>query len=94
MIDQLQFDLYCGDHATKPGYRVYINDDLLTERTYLWNNAEEFVQEHCELRLPAGTHRLKIQSVNGAGEFIAKNVVLNGVVIPGSGAEIVFDKPV
>ena len=38
-------DVYCNWEADPQGYRVYIDDDLLTERTYLWRNNEYFVQE-------------------------------------------------
>jgi hypothetical protein len=61
-------DIYC-DHNFRPlefatdgekSYRVYVNDDLITERTYIWHNNEYFVRENIVVRLPAGEHKFKV----------------------------------
>ena len=44
-------DIYCNrnfkplEFATdaQKSYRVYVDDDLLTERTYIWNNDEFYI---------------------------------------------------
>ena len=60
----ISVDLYCKWEITPPIYRLYVDDTLLTERTYIWNCEEQFVREHVIVNLEHGTHTLKIESVN------------------------------
>jgi hypothetical protein len=61
-------DIYCDrnfrplEFATdvQKSYRVYVDGDLLTERTYIWDNAEQFVQEEIIVDIAPGPHEFKI----------------------------------
>ena len=75
-IDILKFDLYCTDISNKPQYRLYVDEDLLVERNYLWDNNVNCVRENCELRLSPGLHKITIISEN-PGIFTIKNPSFN-----------------
>lgn len=80
----VQFDLLCSRsngtptftvtndkgviYENSPFYRIYIDNEMLTERNYRWNNRaimaglpEEFVREHCNVNLTSGMHTLKVE---------------------------------
>jgi hypothetical protein len=61
-------DIYC-DRNFKPlefatdvqkSYRVYVDGDLLTERTYIWDNNEQFVRENIVVNIEPGVHEFKV----------------------------------
>jgi len=47
----IEFYLYCQWKDLPPTYRLYFNDELMTERTYIWHNDKHVLQE----RLPVST---------------------------------------
>jgi hypothetical protein len=61
-------DIYCDrnfrplEFATdaQKSYRVYMDGDLLTERTYIWDNAEQFVRENIIVDIEPGPHEFKV----------------------------------
>ena len=61
---KITVDVYCEWDITPPIYRVYVDDCLLTERTYIWKNFNAFIKENLIVNLEQGTHSLKIESVN------------------------------
>ncbi len=74
----ISVDLYCKWEVTPPVYRLYVDDELLTERTYIWNNAEQFVREHVIVNLEPGTHTLRVESVNlKFTNFAKRNFLIN-----------------
>jgi hypothetical protein len=49
-------------------YRIYVDDDLITERTYIWVNATgpnmsgRYIRENIWVNLRTGEHELRIES--------------------------------
>ena len=43
-----------------PIYRIYVDDDLLTERTYMWSDPS-YVEENIIVLLDSGKHTLRIE---------------------------------
>ena len=52
----ISVDVYCNQNLIPNAYRLYIDDDLLTERTYIWNNSEQIVRENIIDYLTPGAH--------------------------------------
>jgi len=80
-------DIYCNrnfkplEFATdaQKSYRVYVDDDLLTERTYIWNNDEFYIQEIVAVGLDPGQHEFKlIPAFPYYNVFSFKNFTING----------------
>ena len=61
-----------------PIYRAYINDELLTERTFIWQNA--CLEEQLQLQVDAGKYELRFELLDECGaEMRIENVrVLEG----------------
>lgn len=60
----IEFDLLCdkqkpAEHPT-PTYRIYVDNDLMAEQTYIWDNAVNYPRLRVEVRLNEGKHQLKI----------------------------------
>lgn len=63
-VHVLEFDLLCeklkpAEHPT-PTYRIYVDNDLMAEQTYIWDNASSYIRLRVEVRLNEGKHQLKI----------------------------------
>lgn len=43
-------------------YRVYINDELFTERTWIWQNV--YLEEMLQISAPAGTYTIRFEIVD------------------------------
>jgi len=56
-----------------PNYRVYVNDEMFTERTWIWQ--EEYLEEMLPIYAPAGEYTLRWELVPPAkGKISVKNV--------------------
>ena len=61
---RIEVDVLCDWQVEPQAYRLYINDDLYTERTYIWHNPNQWVREIIVAELAPGHHTIKIQSVD------------------------------
>lgn len=74
----IEFDLYCDWQENYPIYRIYADDDLLTERTYIWDNEREFVRERIVVCVDIGSHQCRIEKVGTTdATFIVNNININ-----------------
>ena len=75
---RLDFDLLCSEIGA--AYRVYIQEELMTERNYRWDNTKELVREYLSLEFDEpGTYSVWVESVNSKNsDFTINNVMLNG----------------
>ena len=51
----IQVDVYSSWHKEPPAYRIYIDNELMTERTFL-DQSYEFYREGIFVNLEPGTH--------------------------------------
>ena len=90
---RINFDLFCFrmDESVKD-YRIYIDGDLITERSYRWVNAADlanykrptgqYVRENVWVCLEPGEHELKIESLDPAfSGFYYKNLCVNAELV-------------
>lgn len=74
-------EVYCNWTDQPPRYRVYVNDELFSERTFIWDNSY-FLDEHLTIQGPPGTYNIRCENVDPEhGEFKFKNMR----IIEGSG---------
>lgn len=79
-IHSLSVDVYCKSaYDPEPTYRVYVDQDLITERTWIWNRHETYIQEHLEADLEPGTHTIRVESVGEFAGFQVVNLTVDGV---------------
>lgn len=70
---QAVFELDCKWSHDAPCYRIYVNDDLFTERTWQLEN-HLCLEQILQINAPAGKYVVRIESVGStAAEFSTKN---------------------
>lgn len=74
----LTVDVYCNRSEGEPGYRVYVDDEMLTERSWVWPSYEVFIRENVEVNLEPGAHRLEVREMGNDSVFFTKDMTVNG----------------
>ena len=74
----VQADVYCTRAEGHPSYRVYVDNDLLTERTWAWNTYDTFIRENIEVDVEPGDHKVHLIDCSNKNVFVIKDVVVNG----------------
>jgi hypothetical protein len=54
-------DVHCKQLNQQPIYRLYVNDELFTERTWLWDNV--YLEESIAISAPPGDYLIKYQVI-------------------------------
>lgn len=59
---KLTVDLHCDWKRTPPPYRLYVNNELFTERTYIWGGTQ-YLQEIISLSAPPGRYVIRVDNL-------------------------------
>ena len=59
---QIAFDLDCTWSDTNPRYRVYVNQELFTERTWIWRN--DYLEEMLQISAEPGKYSITFELVD------------------------------
>jgi hypothetical protein len=85
-----------GDRYRDSRYRIYVNNDLITERTWIWDNSI-LIQENLWINVnQTATHLLKLESVTNIPEQAKFSLGLlsannnNLVIVSANTVEITF----
>jgi hypothetical protein len=65
------FDIDCEWSGTQPVYRVFVNDELFTERTWLWQDA--YLEEILQIQALPGKYRVQLKPVHSQAKFTVSN---------------------
>ena len=65
----------CGDKP--PVYRVYVDNNLLTERSFIWSGTTTFIREHLLVELEPGSHTVHVEQYGNNGTITGKNVLVD-----------------
>ena len=57
------FDIDCDWEGLPPVYRVFVNDELFTERTWIWS--DQHLQETLQIQAAPGKYLAWLSSVPG-----------------------------
>ncbi len=71
IFEKLQF--------SEPKYRIFVNSDLLTERSVYWDFTSQYVRENIVVELEPGIHILRIDLAKGKGEIGLDNVKFHNI---------------
>ena len=55
-------DVGCGWDGTPPRYRAYVNDELFTERTWVWTDS--YLEELLQIQAPPGKYTIRYELVD------------------------------
>lgn len=73
---QIQYDVHCDWHGKPPIYRLYVNDEMFTERTFIWQ--DKYLSETIPIVAEPGNYIITYE-LHGAGQLTATNPqILNG----------------
>jgi hypothetical protein len=59
---QIKFDVYCSWRDTPPVYRIFVNDELFVERTYIWR--DEYLSEMLQISAPPGQYKIQLKPLH------------------------------
>ena len=101
MIVKLTADISCqqppwvsthtklGNRAFMSNYRIYIDDELLAERTWVWDN-NTFISEQIFVETESNILKFRlepVQTLTELGEYSVNNVHVNDNLISGQGLD-------
>lgn len=66
-----------------PTYRVFVDDNLLTERDFVWGAHDTYIREKIVVNLDCGEHTLLVKQVGSGDNIQLKNLTVNGVAVDG-----------
>jgi len=78
-LHKITVDVYAHWGDKPPVYRVYVDNDLLTERSFIWPGNKEYVKENILVNLSAGEHSIIVEQYGDNGTITAKNITVDGV---------------
>jgi hypothetical protein len=55
-------DVFCEWWAKPPRYRLYVGNELFSERTWIWEGV--YLDENIVLRAPAGRYHVRLEMVD------------------------------
>ena len=58
---QVQCDVYCKWDGSDTRYRLYVNDELFTERSWIWNGKDYYLEEMITIEAPPGLYKIKYE---------------------------------
>ena len=74
-------DVSCSYTGTPPVYRVFVDSELLTERSFIWDSSSQYVREHIQVNLAPGVHWLSIEHPDESAVFAISNIQVDGVAV-------------
>jgi hypothetical protein len=54
-----KYDVYCRWTGPYPRYRCYVNDELFSERTWIWNDV--YLEESFQIQAPVGKYTVRVE---------------------------------
>jgi hypothetical protein len=77
---KVEFDVNCEWEGLPPAYRIYVNDELFSERTWIWT--DQFLREMLQIQAAPGVYRVQLVPVLPQ---LAKFSVSNYRIVVGPG---------
>lgn len=77
----VEVDVHCDWHTEYPRYRLYVNDELFAERTYVWQ--DQYLKEIVQLQVDPGKYGIRVELVEPAPHATIEMRNMRVVVGPG-----------
>ena len=75
----LSTDVQCHWSETPPIYRIYVDGDMLTERTFRWAGYQNYIREHVVCELTPGAHMIRVENCSQQGSLKLSSLIIEGV---------------
>lgn len=69
MHAKLEVDVYSHWSDNPPIYRIYIDNEMLVERTFGWPSYQNYITEHMYCDLDTGVHTLFLENLDSNSRF-------------------------
>ena len=69
MLRHIDVSVYCHWSEEPPVYRIYVDSDLITERTFSYPGYQNYIIEHLVCNLEPGIHTVRIENCSKTGKF-------------------------
>jgi hypothetical protein len=77
MEHKLEVDVHAHWSGDPPVYRIYVNHEMLIERTFGWPSYQMYLTEHISCDLDTGVHTLTLENLDTASRFELDNFKIN-----------------
>ena len=67
---QLQCNVFCKWDGNDTRYRLYVNDELFTERSWIWSGKEYYLEEIIPIEAPPGLYEIKYELLEPTGSTL------------------------
>ncbi len=81
MEHKLEVDVHAHWSDRPPIYRLYVNDEMFTERTFGWPSYQIYLKEHLYCELDTGVHTLRLENLDVSSRLELDNFRINGAVV-------------
>ena len=78
---KLEVDVHAHWTDEPPVYRIFVDEELFTERTFGWSSFRTFIREHIYCNLNDGMHSVKLEHLGKDCRFDLVNLKLNNNII-------------
>lgn len=78
---ELEIDVYCHWNDNPPVYRIYVNDELMSERSFGWVSYHFYLTETIYCNLDTGVHSLKLENLDPMSKFELDKFLCNTVPV-------------
>jgi hypothetical protein len=69
MHTKLEVDVYSHWSDNPPIYRIYVDNEMLIERTFGWPSYQNYITEHMYCDLDTGVHSLCLENLDANSRF-------------------------
>ena len=77
----LQAEIRCAGQTPEAIYRIYVDNNLMTERTWIWDTGVG-INEHVQINLHIGQGKFRLEPVNcSASNFTIHNFKVNNLLL-------------
>jgi hypothetical protein len=59
---KLKFDIFCDWRDVPPVYRIFVNNELFVERTFIWR--DEYLSEMLQISAPPGQYTIQLRALH------------------------------
>jgi hypothetical protein len=77
MHTKLEVDVYSHWSDNPPIYRIYVDNEMLTERTFGWPSYQNYITEHMYCDLDTGVHTLCLENLDNNSRFELQYFTVN-----------------
>lgn len=81
MLHKLEVSVHSHWNEVAPVYRLYVDNELLTERTFGHTSYQFFLIEHIFCNLETGVHNLTLENLDNNARFELDNFHVNGIQV-------------